>query len=703
MKTKRQYQAELGASWIIHDMSEFKTLSVLDKPKRIYWDDPLRGGDFTLSENPQPDDNHTWFNGYYRNGYEIINEIHITWAGATTGIDNTTIIQALIDENFTKYNAKNDRKNQMPCIVVPVGDFGVSGIYLRGGTRIRTEGRLIPFGINDTVVHIAGSEITIEKLNIGGNKLIGYVGTMLSCDTTDPVIQNYLSQDRWTKPHFLNAKNINLVGYYGGDSKGLYIHSDAFSRGMSWWDIQHLEIRDCSEAIREVTTNDGYITSVKLKGFLNGNLKNIDIESLAPTNEISHNVYDFDTQAKNVDNVTGIINRGGGDNIFKGTIWDWTPNFGYMVYDTGDGNFFGKGLINSYSDPKTIGLYGKNTITEEKFGSLSSNNFIIDNTDTSYNVIGRQDNIIENLSKLYPNNVIIRDQDLNVINIDTIDMMFEKASTKNWGTRVSWGTKTKIIVDVQFPSNSLVTLGSVAIGFYKAERIARGITIQGSYDGLPISDPAKVFAASKFSVDENLSDRILWRARGYEYDSLRITFENGVDATDKENLLPPSSDILGISSISCYGLAKGTAFARPIENEVLGFSPSGEPAQNNTLFVDSVDDVLKFKSNNGRVDKLDKYRVITDVTEFNQLGVNETKPQHVKWDDPLIGGSFTLSSSPQPDDGTIWYNGYKRDNQFYVTDNMVGAEAVQNIVTISQDDYNALSVIDPNTFFMITG
>jgi len=90
--------------------------------------------------------------------------------------------------------------------------------------------------------------------------------------------------------------------------------------------------------------------------------------------------------------------------------------------------------------------------------------------------------------------------------------------------------------------------------------------------------------------------------------------------------------------------------------------------------------------------------VIESVEEFST--VNTKKVYLV---DSNIGGSFTLSKTPEADDNINWFNGYKRDTPFYITPDMVGANRVQNIVTISKQDYDNLSVKDPETVFMIVG
>lgn len=69
-----------GSQTLISGIDGFATLS--PKPKRVFWDDKLRGGSFTFDpENPTKSDGGVWFNGYKRDIQGSILEIDPKWFG----------------------------------------------------------------------------------------------------------------------------------------------------------------------------------------------------------------------------------------------------------------------------------------------------------------------------------------------------------------------------------------------------------------------------------------------------------------------------------------------------------------------------------------------------------------------------------------------------------------------------------------------
>ena len=175
MKTKRQYQAELGAPWIIHDVSEFKTLSVLDKPKRIYWNDPLRGGDFTLSQNPEADDGVIWFNGYCRDGYTVI-PITPEMAGAKGDyyLEDGTKNPTPTDDTEAFQKAIN-------ALGYPTQDWNPQSLK-GGGGKVLLWNR--DYLIKDTLL-IAGG-ITIEGVNAVASRIHFEPDTLKDLFVSDP-------------------------------------------------------------------------------------------------------------------------------------------------------------------------------------------------------------------------------------------------------------------------------------------------------------------------------------------------------------------------------------------------------------------------------------------------------------------------------------------------------------------------------------
>ena len=95
--------------FIISSVDEFAILN--PKPKRVFWDDKLRGVSFTFDiENPTKHDGVVWLNGYSRDGYAVMTKINVCWAGAVTNdetFDSYAAIQKTIDYckpiNTTEY------------------------------------------------------------------------------------------------------------------------------------------------------------------------------------------------------------------------------------------------------------------------------------------------------------------------------------------------------------------------------------------------------------------------------------------------------------------------------------------------------------------------------------------------------------------------------------------------------------------------
>jgi len=169
-------KATSDTPYIIHSEEEFKTLSTLDKPKRIFWDDELRGGSFTLSDNPEADDGGIWFNGYKR---DYKGAVHVEWFGLVEGDSNTDNSNAI--RNALKVGSE---------VMMPAGVYYCNDIYIRGGQHFYGTGDIPNSGTTlkaysdstRAVVYADQPRTFIERVIIDGGSEDGHTSKGFSTD-----------------------------------------------------------------------------------------------------------------------------------------------------------------------------------------------------------------------------------------------------------------------------------------------------------------------------------------------------------------------------------------------------------------------------------------------------------------------------------------------------------------------------------------
>jgi len=571
-------------STIVKSVEALENLALTAKDgQKCYLDDGGRSGNFIMrTSRKNENDGGTIHNGMERD--LAVDVIKAEWFGVVCdGRDNTTILQKLIDSENAKW-LENDRNYITREIVVPVGDCAVGNLHISGGVRMDVKGRFVPIDTTTTMVYLSGSCIKIKTIILDGSYMNGYNGIPMQVDTTNPTTLKMLDKDYWKAPMYNTIDTLNIKGGYTTSTVGLKVLVNG--KGMSWFRINNFEIRDCVTGIDITTTNGGYVTSNVISGRIN-NCNN----SFIAKGVVSANDFNFHIQPKSISGVTGITIEGN-SNRFYGVIWDWDNSYGLALKDTGDNNCYSSGFLPS-NFKEHISYSSLTTDIGTKYENIDTMNALYQWSGSARNGLGFQDNLLANLTTY--GDVIIR-KDGEEYNPATKYKMFTQPTAINYYQSISWSGDDgagEITLDMIFSLSRIHTIG---VGFGLKSRICSNIKIEFSNGG----DTWYVF--EEYENNYNIVYLATTRGgEGYDMDRIKITFQNGIDATDANNPTAPLSNLLAIQSIVAFGVGKRQAFLDKVSNTEYAFTPVSDTLQVNSFFLDESDDTLKFKDSTGAI------------------------------------------------------------------------------------------------------
>jgi len=182
------------------------------KPKRVFWDDELRGGSFTLSENPEADDGGIWFNGYRR---DFSGDVLTKWFG----VDDLSIKKC------------HDYANSNNLKVFASGDILLTGTSVvnietdcdYSNANIVVDGWSGNFKITgNTVTEYISGDAIFDKLQASAtiSKNSSYIDTL----SDEPSLKNsYIQVETNTPIYTYRGANVNYTEYNLITNKGLLI------------------------------------------------------------------------------------------------------------------------------------------------------------------------------------------------------------------------------------------------------------------------------------------------------------------------------------------------------------------------------------------------------------------------------------------------------------------------------------------------
>jgi len=535
--------------------------------------------------------------GMASTGSEIDNSIKskIIPEGLNEIDDMTSIIQSYIDAQNAIYLSQDERLANSTKIYIPKGKYKIKNLHLKAGISFDMDGVFIPLDSSSDCAFISGSYINIDKLNLSSRNVYDYSGKLLSLDTTNTDTVNFLDNfSKLSRVAYVNIKTLNIMGSNSNTVQeyGVYIKSDILSRGISWINILKILVRNCYFGIVCDTDNDGYINSNIINGYVTSCVKSLYLNNQV-NGGISNNFFDIHYQARDNSEATAITSYLASSNTFLGAIWDWLDTYSDVIYDTGNRNVYHKNLV-SASFYHKVKILGNTSLYEDTYES---------NTDSFYNLfhwnensrngIGYQDNLLSFANKRF--NVTV-----SPYTPSTLSKIFTQAVDINHYANNTWpsanGGGEIVYTITNIPQ---CRMHSITIGFTKAERIARGVKLE-----IKLSTGNWVTLTD---VSNNLNTVFTYRANGgsgHDLDSIRLTFTNGANVKDGI-ITAPLSNILSIQSIVAFGAGERKVYLPYYEATFSNFSSiESSIVPNNSMFVDSTDNKMKFKDSLGVINLL---------------------------------------------------------------------------------------------------
>jgi len=288
------------------------------KPKRVYWNDELRGGSFTLSDNPQPDDGGIWFNGYKR---DFEGAIHIDWFGIVgDGSDETVNVKnwlssvknstSLIGRQMEVVVSENMTLPRKSNITIDGNGLKLISNITSGIALKIPANRIITVGSITANIVKGDTKISIDNtsgIEVGSNILMESAAVIASSVSGDYkkgetfiVDAVYIDSITIKSPAYYNnviadmtLYNTNIVKNVEIKNLSITVTSNNVS-ALTVYDIESLNVHHCS--INSVNV-DGSLTGIVAVNCINSKIKNNVVDNFKYTD---YNGYGIAVTGNNI-------------------------------------------------------------------------------------------------------------------------------------------------------------------------------------------------------------------------------------------------------------------------------------------------------------------------------------------------------------------------------------------------------------------